>query len=113
MKKILLLLLLASAPAWADNCKVVKVTIENNGIVDNQTATICKDTQVDDRLKVGDVILESEAGAGGLPNYFKHKGHKCRYFTENTILKGKLRDYNGVICQVNDNDANWVVVDKW
>lgn len=45
------------------------------------------------------------------PNRFWHNGTQCRYFLESQYVKSDIRTWEGVICQINQDD--WVVVDKF
>ena len=65
------------------------------------------------KLKIGDKILESEAGKSKIENYFTYNNQTCRMFTERYTFKGNAEIYNGVICQNNRIDTNWTVVDRW
>jgi hypothetical protein len=114
MKKIIFLLALTSQIAFAGDCKVTTVTIEKNGQVEAETRTICKEGEIPDtKLKIGDVVLESEVGESQVPDYFTYHRQRCRLFEEHAIFQKKIRDYFGVICQMDKNGSNWVVVDKW
>jgi hypothetical protein len=109
-------MLLLSNIALANECKTTTVTIEKDGKVSNESATICKETGgVDLRVKIGDTILASEVNEShAVKGYFKHNGHKCRMFEESGVVDKKIRDYYGVICQIDPKDENnWIVVDKW
>jgi hypothetical protein len=115
MNKILLIMLFLSFNALADNCKVVTVTTENNGKVENQTSTVCKEgVTVEPKIKIGDVILENEVAKNPqVSNYFKYRNSQCRMFIEHTAYNKQMRIYHGVICQLDGSDTNWLVVDKW
>jgi len=117
MKYFTILVLVAGlgycSASHADECKTTKVTIERNGKVESETATICKEGDpIDTKVHVGDTILESEVSKTNLDKYFTYHNTKCRIFSEHTVLNKELRDYYGVICQINNGD-NWIVVDKW
>jgi hypothetical protein len=45
------------------------------------------------------------------PRRFWHNGAQCRWFVEPALRNGDIYQYQGVVCQVQDN--NWVVVDKF
>lgn len=48
------------------------------------------------------------------PNFqkrFWHNGTQCRWFVDSTFKGGDIYTYQGIICQVGDNE--WVVVDKF
>lgn len=76
--------------------------------------TVCQTKpNIQRRIRIGDTILESEVGTSSVTKYFKYKGTLCRMFTERLSLDGRLKVYNGVICQVDNVDTNWLVIDKW
>lgn len=117
MIKYLSILLLVSTSAFAD-CRQTSASIEREGIVANETLTVCKEGIGEfPKIKKGDVILENEVNKSrvkvGSDGYFMHRNSRCRLFMENQTFNGKLRVYNGVICQVDNSDTNWLVVDKW
>lgn len=45
------------------------------------------------------------------PNRFWHNGAQCRMFLDSSWTGRDIHTYQGVICQLQDN--NWVVVDKY
>jgi hypothetical protein len=65
------------------------------------------------KLKIGDTILENEVGPSPIKKTFKHKGATCRMFQEHLTVDRELKTYNGVICQIDNSDTNWLIVDKW
>jgi hypothetical protein len=78
------------------------------------SVTVCQTNKpIERRIRIGDTILESEVGTSVVTNMFKHKGTQCRMFTERLAVNGKLKVYNGVICQVDNSATDWLVVDKW
>jgi hypothetical protein len=114
MKNLLILTFFLSQLAFAGDCKVTTVTVEKNGQVEAETRTVCKEGTVPDtKIKIGDVVLESEVGESQITNYFVYHRQRCRMFEEQAIFQKKIRDYHGVICQMSKNDSNWIVVDKW
>jgi hypothetical protein len=113
MKKYLILLMLVSAQAYATNCKVTTVQIENEGKFQTETATVCKEGSEVGKIKIGDVILESEVGKSKIDKMFNYRNSQCKMFTESTAKDKVLRVYHGVMCQLDGNQANWLVVDKW
>lgn len=114
MKKFLFILMFASQLACADNCKVTTVTTENDGKVESQSATVCKENEhVQTQVKVGDMILEDEVGKSKVTKYFNYNNARCRMFQENLPINKELHVYYGVICQTDNTGANWIVVDKW
>ena len=115
MKYFALVLLVMSFTAQADNCKVTTASIERGGIVANETVTVCKEGVVEfPKIKIGDTILENEVNRSRASvDYFTYRNSRCRLFMENQNQKGKLRVYHGVICQIDNSDTNWLVVDKW
>jgi hypothetical protein len=114
MKKLLLLIALIGNNALASNCKVTTVTIENNGVVQAETATVCKDSEmISDRIRKGDIILESEVSKSIMDKYFTYKKQQCRFFVEDVAVKGVIKEFHGVICRVPNSTTNWLVMDKW
>jgi hypothetical protein len=78
------------------------------------SVTVCQTNKpIERRIRIGDTILESEVGTSSVTKSFKHKGALCRMFTERLSVDGKLKVYNGVICQVDNSTTDWLVVDKW
>lgn len=77
--------------------------------------TVCQENGrvVSSKIKVGDTILESEVGTSKMKDYFTYKGARCRMFKTVSELNGQLKTYNGVICQIDNSDTNWLIVDKW
>ena len=45
------------------------------------------------------------------PKLFWHNGAQCRYFLDSTYTGTDIRTWEGVVCQLQDD--NWVVVDKF
>jgi hypothetical protein len=114
MKRLLLILLFLSHTVSANECKTTTVTIEKDGKVSSETATVCKEgNPIDRTIKVGDIILESEVGEAKVTKYFNYNNSRCRMFSEHTAKDKALHVYYGVICQVDNSGANWLVVDKW
>lgn len=115
MRYLIISLLCFCNIAFADdNCKTVTVTIERNGQVEAETATICKEGQdINDTVKVGDIVLENELGRAAVRKYFTYRNARCRMFAEHHVVNKQLHDHFGVICQVEKNSPNWMVVDKW
>jgi hypothetical protein len=115
MKHIIFALLLLASNAHADNCKTTTVVVENDGKVDTETATVCKEgTQVQPNIKIGDVILENEVSQNPkVKDYFRYKNSRCRMFIEHSARNKELYVNHGVICQLDGSETNWLVVDKW
>lgn len=42
---------------------------------------------------------------------FWYKGTQCKWFVEPTFVGGKMRQFQGIICEIQD--SKWVVVDKF
>ena len=42
---------------------------------------------------------------------FWHNGAQCKWFVESTFVGGNMRQFQGIICEIQD--AKWVVVDKF
>jgi len=79
-----------------------------------EAITTCKEGDTPPlKLKIGDTILETEVGPSPIKKTFKHKGTTCRMFQEHLTVDRKLQTYNGVICQIDNSDTNWLIVDKW
>jgi hypothetical protein len=115
MKQLLIVLLFLATNVYAANCKVTTVVVENDGKVDSETATVCKDgSRVQPTIKIGDVILESEVSQNPkVSDYFNYKNNRCRMFVEHTAKNKQMNVNHGVICQLDGSDTNWLVVDKW
>ena len=118
MKQYLCILILLTWSSAFANCRQTSASIEREGIVANETLTVCKEGAVDfPKIKKGDVILETEVNKSRVKvepdGYFTYQNSRCRLFMENQTFNGKLRVYNGVICQIDNSDTNWLVVDKW
>ena len=45
------------------------------------------------------------------PNLFWHNGAQCRYFLDSQYVRSDIRTWEGVICQIGQDE--WVVVDKF
>jgi hypothetical protein len=88
--------------------------LDLGGKFSTEAVTICKEgTTTIQKIKKGDHILESEVGKSKIDKYFTHNNARCRMFTERNEFKGELAVYHGVICQIDNSDTNWMVVDKW
>lgn len=113
MKKLFISLLLVTSNTWATECKTTTVSIERNGKIESESATVCKEgSPIERKIYVGDIILENEVGKSKVSEYFIYRNTKCRMFTEHTAKNKELRIYHGVICQIN-NKEDWLVIDKW
>jgi hypothetical protein len=64
------------------------------------------------KLRIGDAVLEAEAGPSPIKQYFLHELSRCRMFQEQVDTVDKMETYNGVICQIKHTNY-WRVVDKW
>ena len=42
---------------------------------------------------------------------FWHNGTQCKWFIESTFIDSRMRQFQGIICEIQD--AKWVVVDKF
>lgn len=79
-----------------------------------EAVTVCKEgNKPIPKIKIGDTILENEVGKSKVDLYFDWRNTKCRLFAERFAERGELNVYHGVICQVDNSGANWLVVDKW
>jgi len=114
MKWLAIILALLAQTAWAE-CKVKSATYQKDGIMSNESVTVCQNGQVPNtKIKIGDTVLETEVGPSNVKvGYFTHNNAQCRLFTEREGKNNKLRVYHGVICQVDNSPNNWIVVDKW
>lgn len=105
----------ASLCYQAVNNARANLLLELGGSFETEAVTVCKedDTDLADNIRVGDTILESEVGRSKMNEYFDYHNTKCRLFTQRISKDRQLRVYNGVICQIDNSDTNWIVVDKW
>jgi len=90
--------------------------LELGGKFQTEAITVCKEGNLKiEKIKIGDTILENEVGTvpEANPKYFKYQNTQCRLFREKLVSKGELRVNHGVICQIDSNATNWLVVDKW
>jgi len=79
-----------------------------------ESVTTCREGEsVARQVKKGDTILETEVGPSPVKQYFTYRNTRCRMFQEHLVVDRELRNYNGVICQIENSDTNWLVVDKW
>jgi hypothetical protein len=79
-----------------------------------ESITVCSDGKlIDKKISIGDLVLEREIGASPIKKEFTYLGTKCRMFQERKEDGHDVLIYNGVICQINNNPTNWLVVDKW
>jgi len=79
-----------------------------------ESVTTCREGEaVARQVRKGDTILETEVGPSPIKKYFKYHNSRCRMFQEHLVVDRDLRSYNGVICQIENSDTNWLVVDKW
>jgi len=79
-----------------------------------ESVTTCKEgAPISDKIKKGDTILETEAPPSPIKKYFTYNNSRCRMFQEHLVVDREMRVYNGVICQIDNRDTNWLVVDKW
>jgi hypothetical protein len=114
MKKFIWLLVFLSFSVLADDCKVTTVTIERNGQIQKDSATICTEGGIiRPKMKIGDIIMESEVGESRIKKYFMYNNNRCRLFQEETVINHKIRNYYGVICQADSTGNDWLIVDIW
>ena len=84
------------------------------GTFQSEAVISCKEGDtLPPKIKKGDIILENEVAKYKVKKYFTYKGSQCRMFQEHYTVDRELKEYHGVICQSNNSDTNWVVVDKW
>ena len=88
--------------------------LDLGGEFKTESITKCGDgTNATHKVKIGDTIFENEVGPSPIKKKFKYQGATCRMFQEHYAVDRELRTYNGVICQIDNSDINWLVVDKW
>jgi len=79
-----------------------------------EAITACREGEIAPmKIKIGDTILETEVGPSKMNKYFNYQNNRCRMFSEHMVVDRQLRVYHGVICQVDNSNTNWLVVDKW
>jgi len=84
------------------------------GTFKTEATTVCGDgTNKVQKIRKGDVVLESEVGPSAIGKYFKYKNSRCRLFSNHIERNRNLAVYYGVICQLDTNGPNWIVVDIW
>lgn len=87
---------------------------EVGGRFQTESVTICLEGDMKpSKLKIGDIILENEVGESKNNKYWKWQGARCRMFQNRSTVNGKPRGYNGVICETDGSNTNWLVVDLW
>jgi hypothetical protein len=80
----------------------------------SESVTVCSTGKVPDKqANIGDLVLEREMGTSPVKKQFTYLGTTCRMFQEQVEDGRDVQIYNGVICQINNNPVNWLVVDKW
>jgi hypothetical protein len=88
--------------------------LDLGGTFQSEAVISCKEgSALPPKIKKGDIILENEVAKYKVKKYFTYKGSQCRMFQEHYTIDRELREYRGVICQVDGSDTNWLVVDKW
>ncbi len=84
------------------------------GTFKTEATTVCGDgANKIQKIRKGDVVLESEVGPSAISKYFKHNNSRCRLFSNHIERNRNLAVYYGVICQLDTNGPNWIVVDIW
>ena len=87
---------------------------EVGGRFQTESITVCTDSDFKPtKLKIGDIILESEVGKSKNSKYWKWQGARCRMFQNRSTVDGRPRLYSGVICESDNSETNWLVVDLW
>jgi len=101
-------------------CYYAKERARKNFLMDmpghfkTESVTSCREGElVPATLKKGNTILETEAPFGSNKKYFTYRNSRCRMFQEHLVVDRQLKVFNGVICQVDNSDTNWLIVDKW
>jgi hypothetical protein len=88
--------------------------LDLGGTFQTESVVSCKEGDIlPPKIKKGDTILENEVAKFKVKKYFTYKGARCRMFQEHYSVDRELREYHGVICQIDNSDTNWLVVDKW
>lgn len=88
--------------------------LSQGGNFQTESITVCQEGgQLNRKIRIGDTILENEVGKSKITKYFTYRNSRCRMFTERNAVQNELRVYNGVICQVDNSNTDWIVVDKW
>ena len=118
MKKLFLILAIVANTAYADCTTRTSAVIDGDEVTSARNVTVCVDGQkpsLSKRVKIGEEVFENELATVDNvgPKYFNHKQSKCRLFRERYMWNGAFRLNHGVICQINEGDALWTVVDKW
>ena len=102
----------AAAVALAE--RDVQARLQKQAVI-NESVLVCSDNPDRDRLlsaHPGTVAnLDRFRPHPDYPRSFYHNGTQCRYFLEATYLERDVRQYSGVICQLQDR--KWVVVDRF
>ena len=101
-------------------CYYARERARNNLLLDlggefsTESVTVCKEgVDTIGKLKIGDIILETEVGKSKVEKYFTHQNARCRMFKQVYGENRELKVYYGVICQTDNLGANWIVLDKW
>lgn len=114
MKKLMLALVFISQLALAEDCIVKTASRDSDGELDSQTIVVCDSRgNIKKNVQVGDLVLEPELGKSPVTKYFTYRNAKCRMFTDRFAVSGELKIYHGVVCQVDNNPEDWIVVSKW
>lgn len=118
LKYLILIGLLPAHMALAE-CRSKMVTNSDGEQVSTSSMVICADgkivPEIPTRIQIGDTVLENELMAVPevTPKYFQWRHSKCKLFREKYMYKGKLRLNHGVVCQTDEKENIWQVVDKW
>ena len=124
MRYFIPILFLFTVQAHAECASRLSTVVENEAVVSTHTVVVCVDgakVKLNQKYKVGDSILENEVpripkeelDKQKVPEFFKHKGSKCRLFRERYMLEAKMTSSYGVLCQLDPNNELWNIVDKW
>jgi len=119
MKYLLLIGLLISNVAAAECVSKMATTTQNDEVISTSTVVVCADGKVppkiEKRIQIGDTVLEEELPKVPeiKPAYFQYNHSKCRLFREKYVYQNKLRVNHGVVCQTDEKENVWQVVDKW
>jgi hypothetical protein len=82
------------------------LSLEQNMVCTDQTLPKIRRVEIGDRLQESEVLPHPN-----FPKRFVYHNATCRWFAEQDIRNGDLRQKQGIICWSHENE--WQVVDKW
>lgn len=81
----------------------------------SEKVLVCRDQPDLDTLRMSNpgsaALLHQFRPHPDYPNRFYHNGAQCRWFLDSAYIGKDIKTFQGVICQIQDNQ--WVVVDKF